>query len=960
MTFSEPFIWAARDLLTAATFAVAILIFLFGIDDLVIDIAAFARRLYRRLVIYRRHRPLHEEDLKRVPEQWVAVMIPAWREAAVIERMLETAATSYLYRNYRLFVGCYANDLETCERATAAAARHPQVIPVVLPREGPTSKADCLNGIFARIRDHELRENVTFAIFVLHDAEDVVHPLELRLFNYLIPRKDMVQLPVIPLERPLLDFTGGHYMDEFAELHGKDLLARELLFRQVPSAGVGCAFSRRAVTMMAERRGGEPFNSASLTEDYDFALQLKYLGLSQIFVRFAVTRAGPRHRRDRVATREFFPDSFGAACRQKARWLLGMVFQSMRLHGWRGPWRLKYALWRDRKGLFTAFTGIIAYVLAIGWGLLWLAPMWSGADPAPAMPPALVLLLWVNATLLANRSLQRALAVWSVYGPAQALMSVPRQVWGNVINCCAGLRAIFLFARHLATGKPLAWDKTQHAFPTAEELRPFHARIGQQLLRKGLVDGRRLRRALRRQRRTGEPLGLILGLEETALYEALAEQWGLPFRRDLSGANPAPMSSELAARHEVLALVTDDGGWEIAAARPLGAAEKATLAAACPSAPRWTIAPPSLIRKDRIPAAAATNTAALLLFAVLLSGLMFQSALAASAHDHAAAGFAAYDAGDYRTAAAAFERALSEKPDLPLVAAQLGYAYRKLGRNRDAARAFRQALATGPELDMDARHRLRREVQVSENAIDFSLYHVHRSAALSTRQVSLTGPSLTQSQSGAELSWLPPGIGYRDGRVFRLGGRILWGYEGKSLDPRGESVQAGIGASYKPFAAHNLVFGAERLIAVGDEARDDWMLRAGYSWARGYGADFAKRSWPYFTFYGEAAVIDPGNPDLLLAAEARAGRSFRLMGDGFGPVAVATPHATLAASRQKDSFAGTDLVEGGPGVSFKLHFADSPASAHGGSIELLLQYRAKIAGDSAGGSGLVLTLILLR
>src|SRR5690606_28785610 len=118
--------------------------------------------------------------------------------------------------------------------------------------------------------------------------------------------------------------------------------------------------------------------------------------------------------------------------------------------------------------------------------------------------------------------------------------------------------------------------------------------------------------------------------------------------------------------------------WEIAAARPLGPAEKATLAAACPSAPRWTIAPPSLIRKDRIPAAATTNTAALLLFAVLLPGLMFQSALAASAHDHAAAGFAAYDAGDYRTAAAAFERALTEKPDLPLVAAQLGYAYRKL------------------------------------------------------------------------------------------------------------------------------------------------------------------------------------------------------------------------------------------------------------------------------------------
>ena len=31
---------------------------------------------------------------------------------------------------------------------------------------------------------------------VLHDSEDVLHPLELKFFNYLLPRKDMIQLPV--------------------------------------------------------------------------------------------------------------------------------------------------------------------------------------------------------------------------------------------------------------------------------------------------------------------------------------------------------------------------------------------------------------------------------------------------------------------------------------------------------------------------------------------------------------------------------------------------------------------------------------------------------------------------------------------------------------------------------------------------------------------------------------------
>ncbi len=54
----------------------------------------------------------------------------------------------------------------------------------------------------------------------------MVHPLSMELFNHLIPRKDMVQLPVIPMEMPLRHFTAGTYMDEFAESHTKDLLVR--------------------------------------------------------------------------------------------------------------------------------------------------------------------------------------------------------------------------------------------------------------------------------------------------------------------------------------------------------------------------------------------------------------------------------------------------------------------------------------------------------------------------------------------------------------------------------------------------------------------------------------------------------------------------------------------------------------------------------------------------------------
>ena len=108
-----------------------------------------------------------------------------------------------------------------------------------MPHPGPTCKADCLNFIVQAIFAHEARSGVQFAGVVLHDSEDVLHPLELQLFNYLLPRKDMIQLPVTSLEREWWELVAGTYMDEFAEWHAKDLVVRESVTGLVPSAGVG-------------------------------------------------------------------------------------------------------------------------------------------------------------------------------------------------------------------------------------------------------------------------------------------------------------------------------------------------------------------------------------------------------------------------------------------------------------------------------------------------------------------------------------------------------------------------------------------------------------------------------------------------------------------------------------------------------------------------------------------------
>lgn len=465
------------------TAMVAVIIFISSFDELVYDIVFLLRRLYRRYVVFglRGRHPLREEDLRALPEQPVAIMIPAWAEEAVIGRMLDYTCRTFDYDNYSIYVGVYRNDPATRAAVMAAAARWPRIRIITVPTDGPTNKAHCLNAIYAGITAQAAATpHAAPAIYVVHDAEDVVHPLALKLFNFLIPRKDMVQLPVIALERPWRNFTGGHYMDEFAESHAKDLLVREWLTGSVPAAGVGCGFSARAMAAIAAERNGHPFNTRSLTEDYDLALALRHAGYSQIFVRARVacksynSGGARRGNTDLVATREFFPDTFAAARRQKARWLLGIVFQSFADNGWRGPWRLKYALFRDRKGAFTAFAAVAGYIIALTWSGFYVASWLTAgrfAVPPLAEPQSPTWwLLIINAGLLVNRALHRALFTGQLYGWRQGLVSLPRQLWANIINCAAASRAIALYLEHLITSRPLTWDKTEHAFPTDEQL----------------------------------------------------------------------------------------------------------------------------------------------------------------------------------------------------------------------------------------------------------------------------------------------------------------------------------------------------------------------------------------------------------------------------------------------------------------------------------------------------------
>ncbi|MFL6830389.1 MAG: glycosyl transferase family protein [Sphingomicrobium sp.] len=428
---------------------------LFGVNDLLVDLLYFARVVWRSLAIYSRFPRAFASDLPN-PERpgFIAVFVPAWDEASVIASMLRATLARLEHPNYRIFVGHYRNDPATL--AAISSVADTRVEPVRIDRDGPTTKADCLNRLYDALIAYETVTGVATKAVVLHDAEDVVHPLELRIFDRLIGRAAVIQLPVMPLIDRHSRWVSGHYCDEFAEAHTKELVVREAVGAAVPLAGVGCAIARGPLAELAARQGGRPFAGTSMTEDYEVGLRMGSLGLKSMFVRIPA-RPGERAV---VASRGHFPATVGAAVRQKARWLGGIALAGWDTLGWSGGVGENWMRLRDRRGPLAALLLLAAYGAALLWSQIKLGEA-LGAPIHATLDPALVTLLTVNAWLLAWRILMRATFTASAYGVGEGLLSIPRLVVGNVIAMLAAARAVSL---HVGGGAR-RWDKTSHIFP---------------------------------------------------------------------------------------------------------------------------------------------------------------------------------------------------------------------------------------------------------------------------------------------------------------------------------------------------------------------------------------------------------------------------------------------------------------------------------------------------------------
>ncbi len=433
-----------------------------AIDEAALDLGYLWLRVTGRL----REPVIAKEHETPELEGQAAVFVAAWQEADVIGAMIAHTLKAWPQSRMTLYVGCYRNDPATLAAAMKGAKGDPRVRIVVADRAGPTTKADCLNRLYAAMCRDEERSRTRFRSIILHDAEDMVHPAALALIDRHLDEASFVQLPVRPEPQPSSRWIAGHYADEFAEAHAKGMVVRNAFGAAIPAAGVGCGFDRDLLAALARQRtgraDGEPFAAECLTEDYELGLLVSRSGAKSQFLRVR------DHLGDLVATRAYFPGVLEDAVRQKSRWIHGIALQGWDRLGWfGGPLDIWMAL-RDRRGLLTSLVLVAAYVLVAIEAALGIARL-TGWHGHLTLSPLLSAMLAVSFAAFIWRALWRFGFTASEYGLFEGLCAVLRIPVANVIAIMAGRRALVAYASSLGGSAP-AWDKTTHSLHPATSL----------------------------------------------------------------------------------------------------------------------------------------------------------------------------------------------------------------------------------------------------------------------------------------------------------------------------------------------------------------------------------------------------------------------------------------------------------------------------------------------------------
>ena len=530
-----------------------ILYIITGFDDFIWDIATVIRRKGYN------HQLADLKLLDNQPPKLLAIAIAAWHEENVLGDVINNMIDSMHYPSsmYHVFLGVYPNDSKTIAVAKELAENFQNVHIVINELPGPTSKAQNINYIIKYIKAFEEERNWRFASLTVHDSEDVIHPYELKVTNYLLEKYQAIQFPVFPL----MEFPKFHnffrnivtntYADEFAENHFSVMVSRYSIGAFVPSAGTGFALSREILEQFED---GKVLPEDSLTEDYRLSLTLYQKGIQMYYVLLSVPRINQEQKivTEFIATRSRFPYTFKAAIKQKTRWILGITMQSFRISeifkGNKMSFSGRYSMYRDYKakvGNLLVFLGYPILIYFISSFFIDLPPVY----PKYSLSWYLAVIVTL---MMIERQIFRGIAIYKVYGLRSVFFAclfpplLPiRFIVGNLINLIATIKAyiqnIFgnqkkikeknkqnksIVLKKVTSKKELVWDKTEHHFLPKTVLQRYYRKFGDVILEKKIIDPRELNKLLTHAQNSKMSIGSYLLREGLITEELLIEVLG--------------------------------------------------------------------------------------------------------------------------------------------------------------------------------------------------------------------------------------------------------------------------------------------------------------------------------------------------------------------------------------------------------------------------------------------------
>lgn len=296
-----------------------------------------------------------------------------------------------------------------------------------------------------------------------------------------------------------------------------------------------------------------------------------------------------------------------------------------------------------------------------------------------------------------------------------------------------------------------------------------------------------------------------------------------------------------------------------------------------------------------------------------------------------------------------FRTALSAEKS-PSAQEDFAYVLKAEGLRREAAQNFRDAL---PHIeDPHKAYDIKREIQQLEDRWQTvgSLYYSEGIARRSDPSLPANDEHGNSLQLGIEAVYSPDSWQKHGRRVQLYGQMFASSYSNTDtnrIKPNGAYNQSVFGIRATPLANVDWYVYFAKMVALGDNALNDWQLRTTYGFTQGFDYNPNDNHWHYLFLAPDVSWLT-NEKQFVASVEGRAGESFRHQNWVF------TPHVVAAAAHQrnkkdKNNKTSNDAVEWGFGISTKYWFAQTDARAPRGSADLILQWREPIGGSENKG-----------